>query len=58
MDDNIFDNKNEKINIDIKNNSGKNMNCNIFDQSYQDYILDLGDDIYLYEQNESIENIS
>ena len=58
IDEKIFDNKNEKINLDIKNNIGKNIDCNIFDQSYQDYILDLGDDIYLYEQKESLENIS
>ena len=48
------ENENEKIHLDIKDNNIKN-NYNIFDNSYQDYIMDLGDEIYLHEQSESEE---
>jgi hypothetical protein len=57
LDDKIIEKQNEKTNIEVNNDVGKNIECMIFDQSYQDYILDLGDDIYLNEQSESIEKI-
>lgn len=57
LDEKIFDNQNEKINLDIKE-SNKITNNLIFDHSYQDYILDFGNDIYIHEQSESDEKIS
>ena len=57
MDENIFDNQNEKINLDIKESNNLTNNL-IFDHSYQDYILDFGNDIYIHEQSESDEKIS
>lgn len=41
---NIYTNKNI--------NQIKDIETPILDNSYQDYILDLGDDIYLHEQSE------
>ena len=49
------ENENEKIHLDIKDNNNIKNNYNIFDNSYQDYIMDLGDEIYLHEQSESEE---
>ena len=47
----------EKIYSKIKNNNNNNniikdLEGHILDNSYQDYILDLGDDIYLHEESE------
>ena len=45
-------------NISSQNNNNNNNNIikdlegHILDNSYQDYILDLGDDIYLHEESE------
>ena len=48
--------KEEKINLNIDNKYKKNsLKNNICDNSYQDYIIDLGDDVYIYEQSESEE---
>jgi hypothetical protein len=51
LDDNLVDNKNEKEKFFIKDRN--NFDNTILDNSYQDYILDLGDNIYLHEQSES-----
>jgi hypothetical protein len=55
--DDIKNNKDEKINLNIQDNKyiKNNFGYNIYDNSYQDYIMDLGDDIYLYEQSENEE---
>ena len=56
--DEKIDNKQEKIYENIKNNKLnqiKDLEGQIIDNSYQDYILDIGDDIYLHEQNEGEE---
>ena len=55
--DDIYNNnnKNEKINLDIKDNNNSKNYIDIFDNSYQDYIMDLGDEIYIHEQSESEE---
>ena len=53
LEENIYDNQIEKIKDN--NNLKNNMNFQILDTSYQDYILDLGEDIYLHEQSESEE---
>ena len=46
----------EKIYTNIKNpNQMKDLEFQILDNSYQDFILDLGDDIYLHEASESEE---
>ena len=54
MEDNISDNDNdnEKEKINANNNLKNKIKSNILDSSYIDYILDLGDDIYLHEQSE------
>ena len=53
--DNFNNNKDEKKNLNIKDNKYNNLGNYIYDNSYQDYILDLGDNIYLYEQSENEE---
>ena len=56
--DEKVNNKPEKIYGDIKNNKLsqiKDLEGQIMDNSYQDYILDIGDDIYLHEQSEGEE---
>ena len=56
--DEKINNKPETIYGNIKNNKLnkiKDLDLQIFDNSYQDYILDLGDDIYLHEQSEGEE---
>ena len=47
----------EKLYSIINNNNYiiKDLERQILDNSYQDYILDLGDEIYLHEQSESDE---
>ena len=54
LEDNISDNDNdnEKEKINANNNLKNKIKSNILDSSYIDYILDLGDDIYLHEQSE------
>ena len=58
LDENI-DNKPDKIYGNMKNSSKlnkiKDLEGQILDNSYQDYILDIGDDIYLHEQSEGEE---
>ena len=53
------DNKPEKLYGKPKNNFNSNiikdLEGQILDNSYQDYILDLGEDIYLHEQSEAEE---
>ena len=41
----------------LKNNDNfvKDLECQIIDKSYQDYVLDLGEDIYIHEQSASEE---
>jgi hypothetical protein len=56
--DDINDNQPLKIYSSIRNtNILKDIESQnqIFDNSYQDYVLDLGDEIYLHEENESEE---
>ena len=43
----------EKVYAKKKNNGMiKDLEGQILDNSYQDYILDIGDDIYLHEESE------
>ena len=57
--DNNDINKSDKINLDIKDNNYMTNNLNnlnnVIDNSYQDYIIDLGDEIIMHEQSESEE---
>ena len=56
LDENSINKLPEKIYGDIKNkNYIKDLEGQILDNSYQDYILDLGDDIYMHELSESEE---
>lgn len=57
LDENNDSHQPEKIYSIINNNNYiiKDLERQILDNSYQDYILDLGDDIYLHEQSESEE---
>ena len=56
LDENSINKLPEKIYGDIKNkNYIKDLEGKILDNSYQDYILDLGDDIYMHELSESEE---
>ena len=51
--DDIVDKKPEKVYGNIKNNNFmKDLEGQILDNSYQDFILDLGEKIYLHEQSE------
>ena len=51
LEDNISDNQKEKINVNNKKLKNQ-INSNLLDKSYKDYILDLGEDIYLHEESE------
>jgi len=57
LDENNDSHQPEKIYSIINKNNYiiKDLERQILDNSYQDYILDLGDDIYLHEQSESEE---
>ena len=57
MNEKISLNQNEKVNLNIKERSSiiNGMDIPLLDSSYRDYILDLGDEIYLYEESESEE---
>ena len=55
LDEKVYPNHNEKISLNIKDKENKSIDCPIYDNSYQDYILDLGDELYLHEQSESEE---
>ena len=57
LDDNNDNQQPEKLYSIINNNNYiiKDLERQILDSSYQDYILDLGDEIYLHEQSESDE---
>ena len=57
LNEKISLNQNEKVNLNIKERSSiiNGMDIPLLDSSYRDYILDLGDEIYLYEESESEE---
>ena len=60
LDEKNFDNQNENINdkddVNLKDNKDKEA-LRIVDNSYQDYILDLGNDIYLHDDQSDSEEL-
>ena len=60
LDEKNFDNQNEIINdndnANLKDNKDKDVH-RILDNSYQDYILDLGNEIYLHDDQSDSEDL-